>query len=66
MLALANQAGVKVGNSGTILEGPGGANALAGGTFNITQVIDESKSVAHTPLKSIGRNTRVSINTGGR
>lgn len=57
-------AGVKVGSSGALLDGPSGSNPLEGGTFTITQVIDEGKSVAKTNLKSLGRNTRVSILTG--
>lgn len=57
-------AGVKVGTTGTILEGPGGANALEGGSFTVTEVIDDSKCVAKTSLKSLGRNTRVSLNVG--
>jgi hypothetical protein len=59
-------AGVKVGNTGTVLDGPSGANPLSGGTFSIIQVLDEKRSVAKTSLKSIGRNIRVSINTGAR
>ena len=58
-----SQAGIKVGDVGTILEGPSGADALAGGTFEVTQVIDENHCVAKTSLKSVGRNTRVAINT---
>ena len=59
-----SSAGVHVGCTGSILEGPSGVNALEGGTFTVVQVIDENKSVAHTALKSLGRNSRVSINTG--
>ena len=44
-------AGVKVGNSGAVLDGPQGSNRLEGGDFSIVQVIDESKSVAKTGLK---------------
>lgn len=57
-------AGVKVGSTGTILEGANGSNALEGGTFTVVQVIDDNKSVAKTGLKSLGRNTRVLINAG--
>ena len=59
-------AGVKVGNIGTILDGPSGANALSGGNFTIIQVLDEKRSVAKTSLKSIGRNIRVSINASAK
>ncbi|HEX2572209.1 MAG TPA: hypothetical protein VH877_21875 [Polyangia bacterium] len=59
-------AGVKVGNTGTVLDGPAGANPLSGGTFSVIQVLDEKRSVAKTGLKSIGRNIRVSINTGAK
>lgn len=55
-------AGVKVGSFGTILDGPTGANALEGGSFSVTQVIDDSKCIAKTGLHSIGHNNRVSIN----
>jgi len=57
-------AGVKVGSTGTVLEGPSGANPLSGGTFSVVEVLDEKRSVAKTGLKSIGRNIRVSIATG--
>jgi hypothetical protein len=55
-----------VGNTGTVLDGPAGANPLSGGTFSVIQVLDEKRSVAKTGLKSIGRNIRVSINTGAK
>jgi hypothetical protein len=56
-------AGIKVGSPGTILDGPSGATALDGGTFKVTEVIDDSKCIAKTGLHSIGRNNRVSIMT---
>jgi hypothetical protein len=54
-------AGVRVGSGGSVLDGPSGANPLDGGTFTITQVVDENKCIAKSNLHSIGRNTRVSI-----
>lgn len=55
-------AGVKEGQNGWILEGPSGYTES--GTFSITKVVDDGRSVAKTSLKSIGRNTRIAINTG--
>ena len=57
-------AGVKEGQNGWILDGPSGFSILEGGTFTITSVVDDGRSVAKTGLKSINRNTRVAINTG--
>ena len=57
-------ASVAEGQGGWILEGPSGASPLEGGNFTITKVVDDSRSVAKTSLKSVGKNTRVSINTG--
>jgi len=56
-------AGIKIGSLGTILDGPTGANPLDGGSFKVTEVIDDSKCIGKTGLHSIGRNTRVSIMT---
>lgn len=56
-------AGVQVGQTGTVLDGPSGANALDGGTFKVTQVIDDSKCIAKTGLHSTGKNNRVLILT---
>ena len=58
-----SSAGVKVGSKGTVLDGPAGSNPLEGGSFTITDVVDESKSVGKADLKSVGHNTRVSIDT---
>jgi len=52
-------AGVKVGTGGFVLDGPSGAAHLDGGEFTVSQVVDESRSIAKTRLRSIGRNTRV-------
>ncbi len=54
-------AGVKVGMSGNILTGPSGEDPLSGGSFRITQVLDERKSVARASIGTIGKNTRVAI-----
>ena len=53
--------GVKVGMSGNILSGPSGEESLSGGSFRVTQVLDERKSVARCSLSSVGKNTRVAI-----
>jgi hypothetical protein len=58
-----SSAGVQVGQSGSILEGPSGVTPLDGGSFEIIKVIDEARSIAKTQIHSIGHNTRVSINT---
>jgi hypothetical protein len=54
-------AGLKEGMAGTVLSGPSGDDALDGGAFRITKVLDDNKSVARSSLHSIGKNTRVSI-----
>ncbi len=56
-------AGVKAGQAGAILEGANGSSALEGGSFKVTQVVDDHKSIAKTNLRSIGKNTRVAIST---
>jgi hypothetical protein len=53
--------GLKVGMTGSVLSGPSGEDQLDGGKITITAVIDRNKSIAKTPLKSIGKNTRVMI-----
>jgi hypothetical protein len=57
-------AGVKPGMKGTVLSGASGEDALDGGEFSITQVLDANKSLAKTSLRSIGKNTRVVITLG--
>lgn len=57
-------AGVAEGQNGWILEGSSGASPLDGGTFTVTSVVDDQRSIGKTSLRSIGKNNRVSINTG--
>jgi len=57
-------AGVRTGQSGSVLLGPAGEDTLDGGEFRIVQVLGEGKCVAKTSLSSIGKNTRVVINLG--
>jgi hypothetical protein len=57
-------AGVKPGMKGNVLLGPSGEEALDGGEFSITQVLDANKSLARSSLRSIGKNTRVVITLG--
>ncbi len=56
--------GVRVGMSGTVLNGPAGEDALDGGKITITQVLGDGKSLAKCSLKSIGKNSRVAITLG--
>jgi hypothetical protein len=56
-----SSAGVKVGQSGTILSGPSGEDPLSGGGFKVIQVLDGSRSVGRCQLSSVGKNTRVAI-----
>ena len=54
-------AGLKVGMSGSVLTGSSGEDQLDGGTFKITQVLGDNKSVARSSLTSVGKNTRFVI-----
>jgi len=56
-------AGIKPGDSGTILQG-GGEDPLDGGNFRVTKVIDANKCVGQSSLHSLGKNNRVSITLG--
>jgi hypothetical protein len=58
-----SRAGVRIGQKGAVLDGPAGSSPLAGGSFEITKVVDESRCVARTPLRSLGRNRRVAVVT---
>jgi hypothetical protein len=53
-----SNAGVRTGTEGTVLAGKSGREPLAGGTFRVTKVLDDGKSVAESNVKSIGRNNR--------
>ncbi len=53
-----SNAGVRTGTEGTVLAGKSGREPLAGGTFRVTKVIDDSKSQAESNVKSIGKNNR--------
>ncbi len=55
-------AGVKVGQNGTVLDGPSGATALDGGSFSVIEVKGDNRCVARTSLHSLGKNNRASIN----
>lgn len=54
-------AGLKPGMTGSVLEGPSGADPLEGGEFQIIKVLDANKSVAKCTIHSLGKNSRVSI-----
>lgn len=60
-------AGVTVGAKGRVLAGPAGSEPVPGGDFTITVVVDETKSIGKTRLKSLGpKNRRVAIQVGAR
>lgn len=52
-------AGIKPGTEGTILSGRSGREALDGGEFKVTKVLDGRRSVAKSSVRSIGKNNRV-------
>ena len=54
-------AGIRPGQSGSVLEGPAGESPVEGGALSVTHVIDDARSIGRTALRSLGRNTRVSI-----
>jgi hypothetical protein len=56
-----SSAGIKPGDSGTVLQGSGGEDPLDGGGFKIVKVIDANKSIGSATLRSIGKNNRVAI-----
>jgi hypothetical protein len=53
--------GIKVGMSGTVLNGPAGEDAIDGGELKIFQIVGPTKSLARSGVKSLGKNNRVSI-----
>jgi hypothetical protein len=59
-----SSAGIRVGATGNILQGASGEDPLEGGELRVTRVIDATKSMAATPLRSIGKNNRVTISVG--
>jgi len=54
--------GIKSGMTGNVLNGPSGEDPLDGGDFKIYQVVGAHKSLAKSPIASLGKNNRVSIN----
>ncbi len=54
-------AGIHVGDTGIVLQGASGEDALDGGNFKIIKVLDANKCVGTASLRSIGRNNRVAI-----
>jgi hypothetical protein len=54
-------AGIKPGDTGTVLEGSGGEDPLDGGQLRIVKVIDANKSIGAAQLRSLGKNNRVAI-----
>src|SRR4051812_11184810 len=54
-------AGIKSGDTGVVLSGAGGEDAVDGGNFKIIKVIDANKSVGSASLRSLGKNNRVAI-----
>lgn len=57
-------AGIKVGNTGMVLQGSDGDDVVDGGEFKITKVVDGNKSVGAANLRSLGKNNRVTITLG--
>jgi hypothetical protein len=54
-------AGIHVGDSGVVLSGAAGEDALDGGNFKIVKVLDANKCVGAAQLRSLGKNNRVAI-----
>jgi hypothetical protein len=58
-----SSAKVKVGMTGSILEGPEGDKLLEGANLSISQVIDGSKAIARSNFaKPLGKNKRIVLN----
>jgi hypothetical protein len=54
-----SDAGVRQDTEGIVLAGKSGREPLAGGNIRIVKVIDGTRSVAESTVKSIGRNNRM-------
>ena len=54
-------AGIKAGDTGVVLQGSGGEDAVDGGNFKVVKVIDANKCVGSSSMHSIGKNNRVAI-----
>ncbi len=54
-------AGIRPGDSGVVLSGAGGEDALDGGNFKVLKVIDANKCVGSASMRSLGKNNRVAI-----
>jgi hypothetical protein len=54
-------AGIRAGNSGVILQGAAGEDAVDGGELRIIKVLDGNKCVGSASLRSLGKNNRVAI-----
>jgi hypothetical protein len=54
-------AGIHVGDSGVVLLGAAGEDAIDGGQFKIIKVLDANKCVGTAQLHSLGKNNRVAI-----
>jgi hypothetical protein len=57
-------AGIKPGDTGVVLSGAGGEDAVDGGAFKVLKVIDANKCVGSATLRSLGKNNRVAITLG--
>lgn len=57
-------AGIKQGDSGTVLQGSAGEDPVDGGVFRVVKVIDANKCVGAASLHSLGKNNRVAITLG--
>jgi hypothetical protein len=54
-------AGIRPGDTGTVLQGSGGEDPVDGGNFKVVKVIDANKCVGASSMHSLGRNNRVAI-----
>lgn len=54
-----SDAGVREDLEGTVLAGKSGREPLAGGAIRIVKVIDGTRSIAESSVRSIGRNNRM-------
>ena len=57
-------AGIHMGDTGVVLDGPAGEDPLSGGEFKVIKVIGPDKCIGAATLRSLGKNNRVAITLG--
>lgn len=57
-------AGIHMGDTGVVLDGPAGEDPLSGGEFKVVKVIGPDKCIGSATLRSLGKNNRVAITLG--